>query len=59
MKTINKDIEIFNSLAKAEIYFDKCQAPCHLLKHGNDYFVDKSKTALENWPKLYTLIKEK
>lgn len=63
MKTINPNIEIFNTLAQAQRYFDKCDKPCHLLKShfgkAETFFVDKAKEALEAWPNHYTLIAEK
>lgn len=58
---MNKDIDIFNTLKKAERAFNKSKVPCHLLMETrfNTYFVDRSKTAIIAWPNLYTLIKEK
>ena len=58
MKKINKDIEIFNKIEAAKSHFDKCSS-ADLLKAGNSFYVDKSKTALKAWPSLYTLIKTK
>ena len=59
MKTINKDIDIFNTLDKAVNAFGKCKVPCMLLKADNMWYLDRSKQAIVNWPALYELIKEK
>ena len=63
MKTINPDIDIFNNLEKALKSFEKCETPCQLLeaKMGKktDYFLDRSKEAIKEWPNLYKLIAEK
>ena len=63
MKTINPDIDIFNNLEKALKSFEKCETPCQLLeaKMGKktDYFLDRSKEAIKEWPNLYKLISEK
>lgn len=64
-KTVNKDIDIFFSLTSAERAFDKSNLSCQLIRTTNktpfnyDYFIDRSKTAIKEWPNLYTLIKEK
>lgn len=59
-KTVNPQIDIFANIETARKAFDKVQS-AHLLKtkNGFDYFVDKSKTALSEWPNLYILIDEK
>lgn len=62
-KTMNKDIDIFATLRRAMGAFNRSEVPCQLLRaymgiHKN-YYVDKSKTAIKEWPNLYTLIKEK
>ena len=63
MKTINENIQIFTNLIKANNYFVKCDCPCHLLEATSlgrpTYFVDKSKTAILDWPKHYILLDEK
>ena len=59
MKTINPEIDIFNTYEKALSAFNKSDKECHLLKSKFGYFVDRSKTALECWPKQYELIKSK
>lgn len=60
-KTINKDIDIFTNEKSARNAFNKETKPCHLLlsKRYNSYFIDRSKTALKEWPNLYELIDEK
>lgn len=57
-KTVNKDIDIFKSLSSAERAFNK-ETSADLLAAAGSYFVDRSKTALKEWPKSYTLIKTK
>jgi hypothetical protein len=56
-------IDIFNNLEKALKSFEKCETPCQLLeaKMGKktDYFLDRSKEAIKEWPNLYKLISEK
>jgi hypothetical protein len=60
MKTINKHIDIFLSLENAEKAFNKCESADLLYsKSYSSYYVDKSKTALKDWPKLYELLKTK
>jgi hypothetical protein len=63
MKTINENIQIFNSLNKAQKYFNQCATPCHLLESFSlgraVWFVDKSKSAIIDWPKHYILLNEK
>ena len=63
MKTINENIQIFTSLSKAQNYFKKCSCPCHLLEAFSlgraTWFVDKSKTAIIDWPTHYMLLNEK
>lgn len=60
MKTINDQMSIHYTLKSAKAAFSKCKEPCMLLssKYGT-YFVDRSKQAIVDWPKLYTLIIEK
>ncbi len=59
-KTLNKDIDIFNTLRAAQKAFDASKVPCQLLHSTyNDYFIDRSKTAIHEWPQLYKLIKDK
>lgn len=58
-KTINKDIDIYNSLTAAKKAFDKSTVSCDLLKTSTDYYIDRSKTALKAWPNLYTLVETK
>jgi hypothetical protein len=62
-KTINSQIDIFTSLDKAKKQFDK-ETSADLLSARNfgnrlDFYVDRSKSALKDWPKLYTLIESK
>jgi hypothetical protein len=59
-KTINQDIDIFNNEAAARKAFNKTTSS-HLLysKTYKNWFVDKSKTAILDWPLAYTLIAEK
>lgn len=60
MKTANKDIDIYSSYHNGMSAFWRCKVPCQLLKGSyGDYFIDRSKLAIKEWPKLYTLIKEK
>jgi len=63
MKTINSQIDIFNSLESAERAFQRSTVPCQMLyfKFGrsNTWFVDRSKEAIKDWPQNYTLQKEK
>jgi len=64
MKTINPDIQIFNSEVAARRYFTKITSG-HLLKTRNDsrygmhWFVDRSKEAVREWPNHYTLMDTK
>lgn len=58
MKTINPDISIFRDIKRAKKYFDK-QICADLLEYNGLYLVDRAKTAIKEWPKLYKLIKEK
>lgn len=60
-KTLNKDIDTYNSEDSAKKAFDKATTPCHLL-HSKPYkawYIDRSKTALAAWPTSYTLLGEK
>ena len=63
MRTINPEIEIFETLTSAKRYFNKQNAPCMLLESkfgkANAWFVDKSKQAIVEWPKHYILLNEK
>lgn len=59
MKTINKHIDIFESEHEAMKQFDKTPAPCHLLFGAGSWFVDRSCTAITQWPEHYRLISEK
>ena len=63
MKTINPDIDIFNDLEKSIKAFEKSKVPCQLLEADfgrlKNYFVDRSKQAIIDWPKRYRLISEK
>jgi|694.fasta_scaffold155143_2 hypothetical protein len=63
MKTINDQIDIYSTLNKAQTAFNKSKVPCQLLeaKLGKitSYFIDRSKTAIVDWPNNYTLISEK
>lgn len=62
MKTINAQIDIFTDLVKAIKAFDKSAVPCDLLEAstmGKSYFIDRSKSALKDWPKHYKLISTK
>ena len=60
MKTLNQNIQIFNTLKKANAYFNKMTIPCHLLKarvgRTDYFFVDSAKEALEAWPNKYELL---
>jgi hypothetical protein len=60
MKTINKDIEIFNTEISASSFFKTIKSG-HILHAPREkaYFVDQSKTALEAWPNKYILMDEK
>jgi hypothetical protein len=62
-RTINPQIEIFTNLTKATNYFKKQADPCQLLESmvfgKATWFVDKSKQAIVEWPKHYTLLAEK
>jgi hypothetical protein len=60
-KTINPDIDIFDNEAAAKKAFQKSKVSCHLLyvESQKDYFIDRSRTALNEWPNLYKLIEEK
>ena len=60
-KTINPDIDIFETEISAKKAFNKTTVPCHLLyvESMKNYFIDRSKTALTDWPKHYKLISEK
>lgn len=59
-KTVNKDIEIFTSEAAARKAFNKTTSSQLLYsKSYKSWYVDKSKTALGEWPTLYTLLDEK
>jgi len=59
-KTVNSNIDIFTSLKSAERAFIKSDVPCQLLKSTyGAYFLDRSKTAIVDWPKQYVLISEK
>jgi hypothetical protein len=58
MKTINNQITIHNTLQSAERAYNKANS-AHLLLAIGVYFVDRSKSAIIEWPKKYKLIKEK
>jgi hypothetical protein len=59
-KTINQHIQIFDNYAKARKFYDKQGSNTDLLKSGSDYFVENKQlnkeSAIQCWPKLYTLI---
>jgi hypothetical protein len=60
MKTINKNIDIFNNEAEAIRAFNKSKVKCQLLKSTlGHYFIDRGFEALEAWPTKYKLLKEK
>jgi hypothetical protein len=62
MKTINENIDIFRSETAAFKAFNSSKVPCQLLKStflGTNYFIDRSKTAIKDWPNKYRLIDEK
>jgi hypothetical protein len=63
MKTINPNIDIFNDYVKAAQAFEKSKVPCQLLEAEfgklKNYFIDRSKQALKDWPNHYKLISEK
>jgi hypothetical protein len=58
-KTINKEIDIFTNYVKAKKAFDNSPVPCDFLSANGDYFIDRSKTAIKEWPALYKKIDEK
>ena len=62
MKTINEDIDVFNTYKQALRAFNKT-ASGHLLeaKVGSKsyYYIDRAKTAKELWEHKYKLLKEK
>lgn len=61
-KTINKDINIYKSETVARQAFNNSKVPCQLLKStflGTDYFIDRSKTAVKEWPNHYRVLAEK
>ena len=53
MKTINKDIDIFDNLNTALRAFSKCDADLLYSPTYKSYYVDRSKSAYVNWPQLY------
>jgi hypothetical protein len=61
MKTINKDIDIFYNEELATKAFNRSLAPCELLYSDStkSWYIDRSFTALKEWPKLYKLINTK
>ena len=60
MKTINSEIDIFNTLEKAEKAFNKVESADLLYASSSKmWYVDVSKDAIKQWPKLYTLISTK
>ena len=61
MKTINPNMQIFNTLTSATKAFNKETKSCHLLyaKRYDVYFIDTAKEALEAWPNHYNLINQK
>ena len=60
MRTINKDIDVFETLAEAEKAFEKIDSGHLLLAEGIGlYYVDKSKQAVKHWPRHYKIYKEK
>ncbi len=59
-KTINKDIDIFDSATPAFKAFNKTTSGDLLYSVSyKSWFVDRSKTAHKEWPKLYTRLKSK
>ena len=62
-KTLNPEIDIFGNYPTALKAFEKSTVSCHLLEAtvGGKvtYFLDRRKTALQEWPNLYKLISEK
>ena len=62
-KTVNPDMDIFDTLAQAQRKFDKEPAPVALIQAREGFFIDRKGTgpdsAIEAWPKRYTLIDEK
>lgn len=63
MRTINPQIDIFESYEKAMKAFNKSTVPCQLLESSfgriPTWFVDRSKEAIKEWPQHYKLISEK
>ena len=61
MKTANKNIDIFTTEEKARKFFNSLAISARILKatNGNYYVERNTKTALENYPRLYTLVCEK
>lgn len=61
MKTINNNVQIFNSELSAKRYFNKQKNNCQLLyaQMTKSYYVDHSKTLIKEWPNHYKLIQEK
>ena len=60
-KTINSEIDIFETLKSAQTAFDKSKVPCMLLEapRYKAWFVDKSKQAIIDWPTKYVKLAEK
>ena len=60
-RTINRQIDIFETLKSAQSAFDKCKVPCMLIEAPSykSWFVDKSKQAIIDWPDKYVKINEK
>ena len=60
MKTINANIDIFNTEDSAIRAFNKAKVKCQLLKSTlGHYFIDRSFEALKDWPTKYKLLNEK
>lgn len=60
MKTINKDIDIFNTEKSALKAFNKLNhADLLYSPQIRMYYVDKTKTAIKDWPQHYKLINTK
>ena len=61
MKTLNRDIDVFNSFESAERAFIKSKVSCDFLYSSpyKAWYIDRSKTALKTWPKLYELVTAK
>jgi hypothetical protein len=67
MKTINNNIDIFTTYKAAKKAFNKTDyghlleatQPSHVRGMTYNWFVDRSKTAIKHWEKLYKLLEEK